>query len=45
MDVKLRILLTAFREIAISAIAAIEDYLNTEYDRSALAKRRAKVKE
>jgi len=37
-------LLKAFREIAILVISAIEDYLSTPYDKSALAKRREKVK-
>lgn len=38
-------LLTMMREIAIMIVAAIEDYLDTPYDRSALAKRRARVRE
>lgn len=42
---KFQILLKALREAAIIVIAAIEDYLGLEADRSALAKRRAKVKE
>lgn len=41
---KFKTLLVAFREVAILVIANIEDYLDTPYDRSALAKRRAKAK-
>lgn len=42
---RLTILLTSAREVAIMIISMIEDYLNVPYDRSALAKRRAKVRE
>lgn len=41
---KQRLLLEAIRKIAIDVIIAIEDYLGIEYNRSALAKRREKVK-
>ncbi len=45
MDSKLRVLFVALREAAIIFLAAVEDYLDTEYDKSALYKRRAKARE
>lgn len=42
-DHKLRTLLSALREAAILVVAALEEALDTPYDRSALAKRRQKV--
>lgn len=42
---KLQLLFRALREAALIAVAALEDYLDVAYDKSALAKRRAKVKE
>jgi hypothetical protein len=44
VDNKLRVLLVALREAAIIIVAALEDYLGTEFDKSALAKRRNAVK-
>lgn len=41
----MRVLLTALREAAVIVVAAIEDYLDVPLDRSALSKRRLKVKE
>lgn len=41
---RVSVLLKSMREIAIMLIAAIEDYLDTPYDRSALAKRRAQIR-
>ena len=43
-EAKTRALLTAFREIAIHIISAIEDYLGIGYDVSVLAKRREKAR-
>lgn len=40
MDSRLKALLVALREVAIIFLAAVEDYLDTDYDKSALAKRR-----
>lgn len=41
---KTTLLLNSFREAAILIIAAIEDYADTPYDKSALAKRRETVR-
>lgn len=41
---KFKVLLDALRSIAILFISAVEDFCETPYDRSALAKRREKVK-
>lgn len=43
MDNRTRRLLLALREIAIQLLAALEDYLDVAYDKSALAKRRKKL--
>lgn len=44
VDAKTRLLLTTIREVAIQVIAAVEDYLEHPYDKSALAKRRKEVR-
>ena len=45
MNDKWHVLMTALRAVAIEFIAAVEDFLDTPYDKSALAKRRAKARE
>lgn len=45
LDTKKRVLLAALREATIIVLAAIEDYLDVPLDRSALSKRRSKVRE
>lgn len=41
---KVKTLLQTLREIAILFVGAVEDFCETPYDRSALAKRREKVR-
>jgi hypothetical protein len=45
IDDRLRVFLLAMREAGIIFLAAVEDLLDVPYDKSVLAKRRAKVKE
>lgn len=45
MDNRFIVFLYAIRESALVFLAAVEDYLDIPYDKSALARRRHKVKE
>jgi hypothetical protein len=45
MDDKVKTLLWAIREAGAIFLAAVEDYLDVPYDKSVLAKRRAKVRQ
>jgi hypothetical protein len=45
MDDRLRALLWSIREAAAIFLAALEDYLDVPFDKSVLAKRRARVRQ